>query len=89
MKRAFAEVLAVAEGAKEDKASWTAFLRHLKERLKGVRLFVSDKCLGLVWGSFIRRSYGSCARCILPECVDGSVRERKPSSESKLAIRGV
>jgi putative transposase len=45
----FREVLAVAEGAKEDKASWTAFLRHLKERgLKGVRLFVSDKCLGLV-----------------------------------------
>lgn len=42
-------MLAVAEGAKEDKASWTTFLRHLKERgLKGVRLFVSDKCLGLV-----------------------------------------
>ena len=45
----FREVLAVAEGSKEDQASWTAFLRHLKERgLKGVRLFVSDKCLGLV-----------------------------------------
>jgi putative transposase len=45
----YREVLAVAEGSKEDKASWTAFLRHLKERgLKGVRLFVSDKCLGLV-----------------------------------------
>lgn len=45
----FREVLAVAEGAKEDKASWTAFLRGLKERgLVGVKLFVSDKCLGLV-----------------------------------------
>jgi len=45
----FREVLAVAEGSKEDKASWTAFLRDLKERgLKGVRLFVSDKSLGLV-----------------------------------------
>lgn len=45
----FREVLAVAEGSKEDKASWTGFLRHLKERgLKGIRLFVSDKCLGLV-----------------------------------------
>jgi transposase-like protein len=45
----FREVLAVAEGSKEDNASWTAVLRHLKERgLKGVRLFVSDKCLGLV-----------------------------------------
>ena len=49
MNEGFREVLAVAEGSKEDKASWTAFLRHLKERgLKGVRLLVSDKCLGLV-----------------------------------------
>jgi transposase-like protein len=45
----FREVLGVMEGAKEDKESWTRFLRHLKERgLKGVRLVVSDKCLGLV-----------------------------------------
>jgi putative transposase len=63
----FRKVLAVAEGAKEDKASWTTFLRHLKERgLQGVRLFVSDKCLGLVesLGSFIRKRCGSGARCI-------------------------
>src|SRR5262245_24148641 len=45
----FREVLGVMEGAKEDKECWMAFLRHLKGRgLKGVRLFVSDKCLGLV-----------------------------------------
>jgi putative transposase len=45
----FREILGVAEGAKEDKASWTGFLRYLKERgLDGVRLFVSDRCLGLV-----------------------------------------
>jgi putative transposase len=45
----FRQVLGVMEGAKEDKDSWAAFLRHLKGRgLKGVRLFVSDKCLGLV-----------------------------------------
>ncbi len=37
------------ESSVEDKASWAAFLRHLKERgLKGIRLFVSGKCLGLV-----------------------------------------
>jgi putative transposase len=42
-------VLGVMEGAKEDKESWRAFLRYLKGRgLTGVRLFVSDKCLGLV-----------------------------------------
>jgi transposase-like protein len=45
----FRQVLGVMEGAKEDKESWTAFLRYLKERgLRGVRLFISDKCMGLV-----------------------------------------
>jgi len=44
----YREVLGVQEGAKEDKESWLAFLRKLKERgLRGVRLVVSDKCLGL------------------------------------------
>jgi transposase-like protein len=28
----YREILGVAEGAKEDKASWSAFLRYLKER---------------------------------------------------------
>src|ERR1041385_1784767 len=45
----FREVLGVMEGAKEDTQSWLNFLRHLKQRgLVGVRLVVSDKCLGLV-----------------------------------------
>jgi transposase-like protein len=45
----FREILGVMEGAKEDTESWRAFLRHLKERgLTGVRLVISDKCLGLV-----------------------------------------
>lgn len=44
----FREVLGIIEGAKEDKAGWSSFLKHLKERgLKGVRLFISDACLGL------------------------------------------
>jgi putative transposase len=43
------EILGVCEGTKEDLESWRNFLRHLKERgLTGVRLIVSDKCLGLV-----------------------------------------
>lgn len=47
----FREVLAVSEGTKEDAESWRNFLRGLKERgLTGVRLFVSDNCLGLVEG---------------------------------------
>lgn len=45
----YREVLAVAEGTKEDKESWTNFLRASKQRgLAGVKLVVSDKCLGVV-----------------------------------------
>jgi len=43
------KMLGVAEGAKEDKTGWGGFLRHLKERgLTGVKLVVSDACLGLI-----------------------------------------
>jgi transposase-like protein len=43
------DILGVVEGAKEDHESWAEFLRHLKSRgLKGVRMLISDKCLGLV-----------------------------------------
>ena len=45
----FREILGIVEGAKEDKAGWSAFLKHLKERgLTGVELVISDACLGLV-----------------------------------------
>ncbi len=45
----YREILGVIEGVKEDTESWRNFLRHLKERgLRGVRLVISDKCLGLV-----------------------------------------
>jgi putative transposase len=44
----FRQVLGVREGAKEDKAGWSDFLRHLKNRgLKNVKLIISDACLGL------------------------------------------
>ena len=46
------EILGVAEGTKEDKESWRNFLRYLKGRgLKGVKLVISDKCLGLLEAS--------------------------------------
>jgi transposase-like protein len=46
----YRKILGVAEGHKEDKAGWSGFLRHLKERglTTGVKLIVSDACLGLV-----------------------------------------
>jgi putative transposase len=44
----YRRILGVAEGHKEDKSGWSSFLRYLKERgLKGVRLIISDACIGL------------------------------------------
>ncbi len=41
-------ILGVCEGAKEDKAGWLSFLKHLKVRgLTPPDLIVSDACLGL------------------------------------------
>jgi len=45
----YREVLGAAEGMKEDKESWTQFLKWLKSRgLSGVRLVIGDRCLGMV-----------------------------------------
>lgn len=45
----FKRILGVAEGHKEDKSGWLEFLKHLKDRgLTGIRLVISDACLGLV-----------------------------------------
>jgi len=45
----YRKVLGIAEGHKEDKAGWQGFLSHLKSRgLSGVRLIISDACMGLV-----------------------------------------
>lgn len=45
----YREILGVCEGEREDLEGWSHFLKHLKSRgLKGVKLFISDKCLGLV-----------------------------------------
>lgn len=45
----YRKILGVCEGAKEDKAGWSSFLHHLKQRgLAGVQLFITDACMGLV-----------------------------------------
>src|SRR6201984_3433183 len=44
----YREILGICEGAKEDKAGWSGFLKHLKERgLQGVRLIISGACMAL------------------------------------------
>ena len=45
----YRQILGIVEGAKEDKAGWSSFLQHLKQRgLRGVGLIISDACIGLV-----------------------------------------
>jgi len=44
----YRRILGACEGHKEDKSGWGGFLAHLKERgLTGVRLIISDACIGL------------------------------------------
>lgn len=79
----FREVLGVVEGAKEDKPSWEGFLKHLKARgLSGVKLVVSDKCLGLVeslGGIFPEAKWQRCVvhfyRNVFTMVPKGKVRE--------------
>ncbi len=48
-KDGFRRILGVQEGHKEDKSGWSGFLEHLKARgLEGVRLIISDACMGLI-----------------------------------------
>jgi putative transposase len=45
----YCKVLGIAEGQKEDKAGWSSFLEYLKSRgLTGIKLFISDACMGLI-----------------------------------------
>ena len=45
----YREVPGAAEGLKEDKESWKEFFKWLRSRgLKGVKLIVGDKCLGML-----------------------------------------
>ena len=45
----YRDILGIVEGPKEDKAGWSSFLSHLKQRgLKGVQMIVSDACMGLM-----------------------------------------
>jgi len=62
----YRKILGVVEGHKEDKAGWSSFLRHLKERgLKGVRLFITDACMGLVQSLADFYPEGKWQRCMV------------------------
>ena len=62
----YREILGICEGAKEDKAGWSGFLKHLKERgLNGVRLIISDACLGLAESAAEFFPEAAWQRCIV------------------------
>jgi transposase-like protein len=62
----YRQIIGVAEGDKEDKAGWQGFLRDLKKRgLKGVSLFISDCCIGLVEALSEVYSHSRWQRCIV------------------------
>jgi len=66
----FRQVLGVVEGAKEDKEGWSNFLRHLKKRgLKGVKLFISDACLGLMESIHEFYPEAKWQRCVVHSCL--------------------
>ncbi len=63
----YREILGICEGAKEDKAGWSAFLKHLKQRgLKEVELIISDACLGLVESAGEHYPEARWQRCVVP-----------------------
>ncbi|MGE0917006.1 IS256 family transposase [Trichlorobacter lovleyi] len=62
----YRKILGVCEGAKEDKAGWSSFLHHLKQRgLTGVQLFITDACMGLVESLAEHYPESKWQRCIV------------------------
>ncbi|MEM1370038.1 MAG: IS256 family transposase [Cyanobacteria bacterium P01_H01_bin.15] len=79
----YRRILGVSEGHKEDKAGWLGFLKELKKRgLSGVRLIISDACLGLAEASaevFPEADWQRCAvhfyRNVFSHVPRGKMRE--------------
>jgi len=45
----YREILGAAEGEKEDRSGWAAFIASLQQRrLEGVQLFISENCIGRI-----------------------------------------
>src|SRR5262249_54919028 len=77
----YREILGICEGAKEDKAGWSGFLKQLKGRgLKGVRLIISDACMGLSESAAEFFPEAAWQRCIV-----GSLKKRPVSDTPALS----
>jgi transposase-like protein len=84
----YREILGICEGAKEDKAGWSGFLKHLKERgLRGVQLIISDACMGL--SESAAEFFPDAA---WPRCIVGSLKKclsRSPLCGCRLCVVGM
>ena len=75
------------EGEHEDKAGWSAFLKHLKERgLTGVRLIISDACIGLAESAAEFLRAGRDASCT--GTATSSVTSRRQSAGNRGQAQG-
>ena len=87
----YRKVLGIEEGCKEDKAGWSNFLTHLKSRgLKGVKLFTSDACLGLVESLAEYYPEAQLQRCTVHFYRNvSSVVPKKKASEVALMLKAI
>jgi putative transposase len=82
----YREILGICEGAKEDKAGWSAFLKHLKERgLAGVKLIISDACLGLSESAAEFFPEAAWQRCIVGSLKKSGQTDSVIASDSRSA----
>ncbi|WP_223787170.1 IS256 family transposase [Marinicella meishanensis] len=82
----FRQILGVSEGHKEDKSGWGGFLSHLKQRgLKGVKLIISDACLGLYESAAEYYPEAAWQRCMVH--FHRNVASKVPSSKVKQVAR--
>jgi putative transposase len=87
----YREILGICEGAKEDKAGWSGFLKHLKERgLHGIQLIISDACMGLSESAAEFFPDAAWQRCIVgllkkSELTDSVIANDSRSTEARHA----
>lgn len=82
-KDGFRHILGVQEGHKEDKSGWGSFLAHLKGRgLSGVKLIISDACMGLYESAAEYYPEADWQRCMVH--FHRNVASKVPSTKVKL-----
>src|SRR3954466_7828427 len=83
----YREILGIVEDAKEDKAGCSGCLKHLKERgLKGVRLIISDACIGLAESAAEYYPDAGWQRCVVHFYRNGFSHVPRPKMREAAAM---